>query len=183
LCPLFLRRSAPSRAEFARLRSRSDEHEQRFGLNNKELQIEELITPTVGALDAAVWGVEYLNQGKYSLLRIYVERDEGVSVDLCAEVSRHVSDLLDVEEILPSAYTLEVSSPGMDRLLFKGEQYPAHVGERLDVRLNYPFEGRKKIVGTLAGLEDDSVVLQVDDEEYLLPLENVQKARIVPVFD
>ena len=135
------------------------------------------------ALDATVWGVEYLNQGKYSLLRIYVERDAGVSVDLCAEVSRHVSDLLDVEEILPSAYTLEVSSPGMDRLLFKGKQYSAHVGERLDVRLNYPFEGRKKIVGTLAGLEDDSVVLQVDDEEYLLPLENVQKARIVPVFD
>jgi ribosome maturation factor RimP len=152
-------------------------------LNNKELQIEELITPTVEALDATVWGVEYLNQGKYSLLRIYVERDAGVSVDLCAEVSRYVSDLLDVEEILPSAYTLEVSSPGMDRLLFKGKQYPAHVGERLDVRLNYPFEGRKKIVGTLAGLEDDSVVLQVDDEEYLLPLENVQKARIVPVFD
>ena len=152
-------------------------------MNNKELQIEELITPTVEALDATVWGVEYLNQGKYSLLRIYVERDAGVSVDLCAEVSRHVSDLLDVEEILPSAYTLEVSSPGMDRLLFKGKQYSAHVGERLDVRLNYPFEGRKKIVGTLAGLEDDSVVLQVDDEEYLLPLENVQKARIVPVFD
>tara|TARA_B100000575_G_scaffold249302_1_gene215621 strand:+ start:119 stop:577 length:459 start_codon:yes stop_codon:yes gene_type:complete len=152
-------------------------------LNNKELQIEELITPTVEALDATVWGIEYLNQGKYSLLRIYVERDAGVSVDLCAEVSRHVSDLLDVEEILPSAYTLEVSSPGMDRQLFKGKQYLAHVGDRLDVRLNYPFEGRKKIVGTLAGLEDDSVVLQVDDEEYLLPLENVQKARIVPVFD
>jgi ribosome maturation factor RimP len=71
----------------------------------------------------------------------------------------------------------------MDRLLFKGEQYSAHAGERLDVRLNYPFEGRTKIVGTLAGIEDDSVVLQVDDEEYLLPLENVQKARIVPVFD
>jgi len=152
-------------------------------LKNKELQIEELIVPTVEALGACVWGVEYLNQGKYSLLRIFVEREEGVSVDLCAEVSRHVSDLLDVEEIMPSAFTLEVSSPGMDRLLFKSEQYAAHVGERLDVRLNYPFEGRKKIVGTLAGLEDNSVVLQVDEDEYLLPLENVQKARIVPVFD
>ena len=58
------------------------------------------------ALGACVWGVEYLNQGKHSLLRIYVERDEGVSVDLCAEVSRHVSDLLDVEEIMPRVYTL-----------------------------------------------------------------------------
>lgn len=152
-------------------------------MNNKELQIEELITPTIEALEADVWGVEYLSQGKYSVLRIYVEREEGVSVDLCAEVSRHVSDLLDVEEILPEAYTLEVSSPGMDRLLFKSEQYAAHIGERVDVRLNYPFEGRKKIIGLLAGLEDNSVVLQQDDDEYLLPLENVQKARIVPVFD
>ena len=130
-----------------------------------------------------MWGVEYLSQGKYSVLRIYVEREDGVSVDLCADVSRHVSDLLDVEEILPEAYTLEVSSPGMDRLLFKGAQYENHVGERIDVRLNYPFEGRKKIIGLLAGLEDNSVVVQVDGDEYLLPLENVQKARVVPVFD
>jgi ribosome maturation factor RimP len=152
-------------------------------LNNKELQIEELITPTIEALDALVWGVEYLSQGKYSLLRIYIEREDGVSVDLCAEASRHVSDLLDVEEIMPEAYTLEVSSPGMDRLLFKPGQYLAHVGEKLDVRLSYPYEGRKKIIGLLAGIEDDSVVLQLDSDEYLLPLENVQKARIVPVFD
>ena len=152
-------------------------------MKNKELQIEELIVPTVEALGAYVWGVEYLNQGRKSLLRIFVEREEGVSVDLCAEVSRHVSDLLDVEEIMPSAYTLEVSSPGIDRLLFKSEQYEAHVGERLDVRLNFPFEGRKKIVGTLAGLEKNTVVLQVGEDEYLLPLENVQKARLVPMFD
>tara|TARA_B100001989_G_C24378231_1_gene382930 strand:+ start:36 stop:494 length:459 start_codon:yes stop_codon:yes gene_type:complete len=152
-------------------------------LKNKELQIEELIVPTVEALGAYVWGVEYLNLGRKSLLRIFVEREEGVSVDLCAEVSRHVSDLLDVEKIMPSEYTLEVSSPGMDRLLFKSEQYAAHVGECLDVRLNFPFEGRKKIVGTLAGLEKNTVVLQVDEDEYLLPLENVRKARLVPVFD
>ena len=152
-------------------------------MKNKELQIEELILPTVEALGAYVWGVEYLNQGRKSLLRIFVEREEGVSVDLCAEVSRHVSDLLDVEKIMPSEYTLEVSSPGMDRLLFKSEQYAAHVGERLDVRLRFPFEGRKKIVGTLAGLEKNTVVLQVGEDEYLLPLENVQKARLVPMFD
>ena len=76
--------------------------------------------------------------GWKSLLRIFVEREEGVSVDLCAEVSRHVSDLLDVEEIMPSAYTLEVSSPGIDRLLFKSEQYAAHVGERLEKQSVYP---------------------------------------------
>ncbi len=134
------------------------------------------------SLGCAVWGVEYISQGKHSVLRVYIDGEDGINVDLCAEVSRHVSDLLDVEEIMPMAYTLEVSSPGMDRLLFKEAQYLASVGEQLEVRLNFPFEGRKKIIGLLAGVEDRNVVLQNADEEYLLPLENIQKARIVPNF-
>ena len=133
-------------------------------------------------MGCAVWGVEYISQGKHSVLRVYIDGEDGINVDLCAEVSRHVSDLLDVEEIVPMAYTLEVSSPGMDRLLFKEAQYLASVGEQLEVRLNFPFEGRKKIIGLLAGVEDRNVVLQNADEEYLLPLENIQKARIVPNF-
>ena len=151
-------------------------------MKNKELQIEDLIAPTVESLACSVWGVEYLAHGKNVLLRIYIDAAEGISVDLCAEVSRHVSDLIDIEEIMPETYTLEVSSPGMDRLLFKAEHYEAHVGEKIDIRLNYPFEGRKKIVGMLAGVEDDSAVVQDSDTEYLLPLENIRKARIVPVF-
>jgi ribosome maturation factor RimP len=151
-------------------------------LNNKELQIDELISPTVESLDCFVWGIEYINQGKQSVLRVFIDRLDGINVDLCAEVSRSVSDLLDVEEVMPSAYTLEVSSPGMDRLLFRESQYIESIGEKLEVRLNFPFEGRKKIVGLLAGLEDRSVLLQEAEEEYLLPLENIQKARIVPNF-
>jgi ribosome maturation factor RimP len=151
-------------------------------LNNKELQIDELISPTVESLDCFVWGIEYINQGKQSVLRVFIDRLDGINVDLCAEVSRSVSDLLDVEEVMPSAYTLEVSSPGMDRLLFRESQYIESIGEKLEVRLNFPFEGRKKIVGLLAGIEDRSVLLQEAEEEYLLPLENIQKARIVPNF-
>lgn len=151
-------------------------------MNNKELQIDELISPTVESLDCFVWGIEYINQGKQSVLRVFIDRLDGINVDLCAEVSRSVSDLLDVEEVMPSAYTLEVSSPGMDRLLFRESQYIESIGEKLEVRLNFPFEGRKKIVGLLAGLEDRSVLLQEAEEEYLLPLENIQKARIVPNF-
>ena len=151
-------------------------------MNNKELQIDELITPTVESLGCTVWGVEYISQGKHSVLRVYIDGEDGINVDLCAEVSRHVSDLLDVEEMMPMAYTLEVSSPGMDRLLFKAAQFLECMGERLEVRLNFPFGGRKKIIGLLAGIEDRNVVLQEADEEYLLPLENIQKARIVPNF-
>ena len=151
-------------------------------MNNKELQIDELITPTVESLGCMVWGVEYISQGKHSVLRVYIDGEDGINVDLCAEVSRHVSDLLDVEETVPMAYTLEVSSPGMDRLLFKEAQYLECIGEQVEVRLNFPFEGRKKIIGLLAGIEDRNVVLQGAEEEYLLPLENIQKARIVPNF-
>lgn len=151
-------------------------------MNNKELQIDELITPTVESLGCMVWGVEYISQGKHSVLRVYIDGEDGINVDLCAEVSRHVSDLLDVEEMVPMAYTLEVSSPGMDRLLFKEAQYLECIGEQVEVRLNFPFEGRKKIIGLLAGIEDRNVVLQGAEEEYLLPLENIQKARIVPNF-
>ena len=142
-----------------------------------------MLTPTVESLGCTIWGVEYLSQGKHSKLRLYIDRDGGVDVDNCAEVSRHVSDILDVEDFSNSAYTLEVSSPGMDRILFKETQYQEAVGEQVDVRLNFPFEGRKKFVGVLAGIEDSNAVVQVDEDEFLLPLENIQKARVVPVFD
>jgi ribosome maturation factor RimP len=152
-------------------------------LNSREKQIEELIAPTVESLGCEVWGIEYFSQGKYSKLLIYIERADGIDVDLCATVSKHVSDLLDVEELISSRYTLEVSSPGMDRILFKEQHYLDHVGERVEIRLNYPFEGRKRISGILAGIEDQMAIVQEAEDEFLLPLENVQKARLVPTFD
>ena len=133
--------------------------------------------------DCAIWGVEYLSQGRHSVLRLYIERESGIGVEECARISHRASDVLEVEEAITGPYTLEVSSPGMDRILFKPEQFSSCVGERVEVRLNYPFEGRKRIVGVLAGLEDGEIIIQVDQDEFLLPLENVQRARIVPQFD
>ncbi len=154
-----------------------------ISLNRKEKQVEELLAPTVGSLGCEIWGVEYLSQGKHSKLRLYIDREGGVDVDDCANVSRHVSDILDVEDFSHSAYTLEVSSPGMDRILFKEDQYVDSVGEQVEVRLNYAFEGRKKFLGVLTGVEDRCALVQIDDEEYALPLENIQRARVVPVFN
>lgn len=142
-----------------------------------------MLAPTVESLGCEIWGVEYLSQGKHSKLRLYIDKEGGVDVDNCAEVSRHVSDVLDVEEFSNSNYTLEVSSPGLDRILFKEAHYQAYVGHQVDVRLSFPFEGKKKFVGTLAGVEDHSAVVQVGEEEILLPIENIQKTRVVPVFD
>jgi ribosome maturation factor RimP len=152
-------------------------------LNRQEKFVEELLAPTVDSLGCEIWGVEYVNQGKHSKLRLYIDREEGVSVDDCAAVSRHVSDILDVEDFSNNKYTLEVSSPGMDRILFKESQYQGSIGEQVEVRLNFPFDGRKKFIGVLTGIEDSSAVLQIEDEEFVLPLENIQRARVVPQFD
>ena len=151
-------------------------------MNRKEKQVEELLAPTVESLGCSIWGVEFLTQGKHTKLRLYIDRDVGVTVDDCANVSRHVSDILDVEELISGAYTLEVSSPGMDRILFKESQFADSVGEQVDVRLNFPFEGRRKFIGMLAGVQDSMAVVQIDEDEYLLPLENIQRARVIPVF-
>jgi ribosome maturation factor RimP len=152
-------------------------------LNRKEQEIHDLLGPIAAQEQCEIWGVEFLAQGRHSKLRIYIDHADGVSVEHCERVSRRAGDILDVEEVIPGEYTLEVSSPGMDRMLFKPAQYLANVGEQVEVRLNYPFEGSKRIVGILAGCEDDEVIVQVGEEEYVLPLENVQRARIVPTFE
>ena len=138
---------------------------------------------TVEGMGCEIWGVEFLSQGRHSKLRLYIDKTDGVSIDDCEKVSRQVSDVLDVENMFTKGYTLEVSSPGMDRILFNAEQYESHVGETVDVRLNFPLEGKKRVVGLLAGVENAEAIVQADGEEYVLPLENVQRARIVPQFD
>ena len=146
----------------------------------REQQIQEMLEPTVEALGFELWGLEYLSQGRHSLLRVYIEHENGISVDDCAAVSEQVSSVLDVEDPITGEYTLEVSSPGMDRLLFRLEQFQAYVGEQVDIRLRTAFEGRRKYNGILKGIEDEDVVVQVDDHEYLLPHSAIDKARVQP---
>jgi len=144
----------------------------------KERQLQEMLEPTIEALGLELWGIEYLSQGRHSVLCIYIDSEHGINVDDCARVSHQVGSFLDVEDAIAGEYTLEVSSPGMDRLLFKLEQYPAYVGEELEIRLRMPFEGRRKFKGTFKGIEGGDIVIQVDNHEYLLPHDAVEKARI-----
>lgn len=146
----------------------------------REARIEALLEPTVNALGFELWGLEYLSQGRHTLLRLYIDGESGVTVDDCAEVSRHVSSVLDVEDPITGEYTLEVSSPGIDRLLFRLDHYPAYVGEWIEVRLRSPFDGRRKFKGTLKGVEGDDVVVQVEDEEFLLPHAAIERAQVRP---
>jgi len=146
----------------------------------KDQQITDLLGATIEALGFELWGVEYLSQGRHSLLRIYIDAEQGITVEDCALVSQQVGSVLDVEDPITGEYTLEVSSPGMDRLLFRLDQYPGFVGEMVDLRLRTPFEGRRRFKGVLTGIEGEDVVIRVDDHEYLLPHSAIEKARIQP---
>ena len=147
-------------------------------MSGRENKLRLLLQPTVEALGFELWGVEHLVQGRRSVLRVYIERPGGISVDDCAAVSGQVSAVLDVQDPIGGEYTLEVSSPGLDRRLFDLAQYDRYPGETIDLRLRMPFEGRRRFRGRLKGVEGGDVVVQVDDHEYLLPFDTIDKARV-----
>ncbi|MEH6549456.1 MAG: ribosome maturation factor RimP [Pseudomonadales bacterium] len=148
-------------------------------MSGKQAQLTEMLEPAVAALGYELWGLEYISGGNQPMIRIYIESPNGITVDDCAATSRQVSAVLDVEDPIRSEFRLEVSSPGVDRPLFKEEHYIAHLGHRIKVVLRYPFEGRRNFTGILTGIEDDDVVLVVDDNEYLLPLSGIDKAQLL----
>ena len=152
-------------------------------MSSKLEQLQALLAPVIEALGYECWGLEFLSQGRHSLLRIYIDHANGILVEDCEKVSRQVSGVLDVEDPISNEYTLEVSSPGMDRPLFTLEQFAKHAGELVKIKLRSPYEGRRNFQGSLRGVEEQDVVVLVDDHEYLLPIDMIEKANIVPRFD
>ncbi|SDS93578.1 ribosome maturation factor RimP [Halopseudomonas xinjiangensis] len=151
-------------------------------MSGKVSELEALLAPIVEALGYRCWGIEYLSQGRHTLLRVYIDHPEGISVEACAAVSRQASAVLDVEDPISGDYTLEVSSPGMDRPLFTLEQFAESTGEQVKIKLRAPYEGRRNFQGVIRGVEGDEVVLQVEDHEYLLPIDSIDKSNIIPRF-
>jgi ribosome maturation factor RimP len=153
-------------------------------LSAKLKQLEDLLRPVVEGMGYTFWGLEFRSQGHHSLLRVFIDDAEnGITIDDCEKVSRQISGVMDVEDPIQTEYTLEVSSPGMDRPLFRLEQYQDFAGHQVQVRLRMAFEGRRKFQGVLKGVEGEDVVVVVDDHEYLLPFDSIERANIVPVFE
>lgn len=152
-------------------------------MSAKVKKLETLLSPVIEGLGFVCWGIEYLSQGNHSVVRVYIDHADGITVDDCEQVSRQVSGVLDVEDPIGNRYTLEVSSPGMDRPLFYRDQYPDFIGSLLSIKLSEPFEGRRKYKGILRAVEGDEICLVVDEYELQLPFETIESARIVPVFE
>jgi len=147
----------------------------------KQTKLLEMLEPVVTAMGCELWGIE-LTSGRGSTLRIYIEKEDGVQLEDCERVSRQVSSVLDVEDPINTEYTLEVSSPGMERPLFTLDHYTRFAGETISIRLRAPYEGRRRYKGLLVGTEGDEVVLRCDGHEFLFPVESIDKANVVARF-
>ena len=141
-----------------------------------------LLQPVVEALGCELWGLQLEAGGKRKLLRIYIDREEGIAVEDCERVSRQSGAVLDVEDAISGEYVLEVSSPGMDRPLYELGQYERYIGEDVSLRLRFAYDGRRNFKGRLVGVDGDEIVLVVADTEYLFPVEGIDKANVVPRF-
>jgi len=143
----------------------------------------DMVDGVVSTLDYELWGIELLPRQKSGhLLRVYIEAPQGIGVDDCEKVSRQLSAVLDVEDPIHGEYTLEVSSPGMDRPLFTAEQFQRYVGSDVRVKLLSTAVGRKNYRGQLLSVDDQQLQMQVDKETVSLSLDQIDTARVVPQF-
>ncbi|MEO6699402.1 MAG: ribosome maturation factor RimP [Paraperlucidibaca sp.] len=153
-------------------------------MSKKIEELTQLLQPVVESCDFQLWGIEFFQQGKHSILRIFIDtdREAGVGIDDCAGVSHQVSGVMDVEDPIASEYTLEVSSPGLDRALFYPSQYVAYGGEEMNIRLTAPLQGRRRFKGAMQRCTEATVTLLVDGIEFDIPFVSIDKANIVPTF-
>lgn len=145
-------------------------------------RLRRILGPGVQARGFTLVDVDLAGSPRHPTVRVYIDGPRGVTVDDCAEVSRQLSAILDVEDPIPGSYTLEVSSPGLDRPLVTPEDFRRFRGEVVKVRMHHPVQGRKNFTGVLAEVAADHVVVKVDEERFDLTFDDIERARLVPRF-
>ena len=147
-------------------------------------QLRELLAPVVAGVGYQLWELEFTPRSGGGLLRIYIDAPgdspNGISLDDCERVSRVVSETLDAADPIPSHYTLEVSSPGLDRVLRTREHFERFAGERVRLEMMQPVEGRKRFAGRLLGVGTSDITLELENGRINLPIEDIHRARLAP---
>ena len=141
-------------------------------------ELEQLLSPVINDMGYELWGCEYLSQGKHSVLRIYIDKQDGIGIEDCQQVSKQVSALLDVEDPIPGNYSLEISSPGIPRPLFKSSQYQIYIGQVVHVKTYKPIQGKRKLEGILISASDSVLVLSINNEYQEILFSNIAKAYL-----
>ncbi|QIR13787.1 ribosome maturation factor RimP [Shewanella aestuarii] len=144
-----------------------------------ESKLVEMLTVPVEALGFQLWGIEYVHAGRHSVVRVFIDHENGILIEDCAEVSRQISAVMDVEDPISTEYTLEVSSPGVDRPLFNAQQYAAYIGEDAKVQLTMPVAGSRNLKGVISKVEGQMLTLNVDGKDLVVALDNIRKGNII----
>ena len=139
-----------------------------------------LVEPLVEQLGFELADLELRTGGRDGILRIFIDKADGIGIEDCEEVSRRVSAILDVEDPVQSDYTLEVSSPGLDRTLTKLAHFQRFMGQDVKVKLRFPLEGRRNYRGALKAADEDKIEVEVDGESFSLPLATIESVRLIP---
>lgn len=149
----------------------------------KDDELIQLINPIVADLGLECLGIEYAPSRGNSLLRVYIDvADRPVTIEDCEAVSRELSAQLDVNDPIAGRYTLEVSSPGIDRPLFTPAQFARFIGETAKIALNLPMDGRRRLQGPIRAVEDDRITIEQDGTPVVVTHDNIQKAKLVPDY-
>lgn len=148
-----------------------------------EQKLEELVSDTIASMGYELVGIECQRAGRFLTVRLYIDKEGGVTIDDCSDVSRQVGAILDVEDPITDKYNLEVSSPGLDRPLFTLAHYERFIGREVVLHLRIPMFDRRKWQGKLESVEGDLITLIVDNETRRFAFGNIQKAHLVPVFN
>lgn len=148
-----------------------------------EYRLQTLVQDSVDAMGFELVGIECQRAGRFLTVRLYIDKEGGVSIDDCSDVSRQVSAIFDVEDPITDKYNLEVSSPGLDRPLFTLEHYQRFIGRDVVIHLRIPMLDRRKWQGTLLSVEGDLITLNVEGNLQQFAFGNIQKANLVPVFN
>ena len=143
-------------------------------------ELTRLLEPTVERLGYELADLELRLAGRDSVVRVFIDKPQGVGLEDCEAVSRQVSAVLDVEDPVPGHYVLEVSSPGLDRKLTKPAHYRRYVGDDIRVQLRFPIEGRRKFRGRLTVASEETIQIEVDGQLHELPIATIDTARLVP---
>lgn len=143
-------------------------------------ELEQLLAPAVESLGYELSDLEVKIGGRDGVVRVFIDHPEGIGLDDCEAVSRQIGTVLDAEDPIPGHYTLEVSSPGLDRRLRKREHFERFVGEDVRIKLRVPLDGRRNFRGAIGAVDDENVEVEVDGQSHRLPLAKIASARLVP---
>ena len=143
-------------------------------------ELAKLLEPTIEGLGYELSDLEAKIGSQNGLLRLFIDKEDGIKLDDCEKVSAAVSALLDVEDPLPGQYNLEVSSPGSDRTLTKLAHFERFTGETVKVQMRFPIEGRRRFRGKLLSADEENIVVEVDGESHTLTMATIDFARLAP---